>query len=141
MITREMARDTYRAHNMRVTPQRLAVVEELSKAFHHPTAEDVARSVKANMPGVSLSTIYKTLNELVDLGLVKRVESRGSGEPTRFDPNTDVHGHLHCTQCGRVLDIDIPDGYAETIKSYAKKHGISVEEMQLELTGICQDCR
>ena len=142
MISRDLARETYRAHQMRVTPQRLAVVDELEGDTTHPTADEVAKRVKQRMQGISLSTIYKTLNELVDLGLIKRVEGVGSeNAATHFDPNTDMHGHLHCRKCGHIVDIEIDDRYHDGIKGLEKKYKVEVENLQVEMTGVCWACK
>lgn len=141
MISREIARDKYRAHNMRLTPQRLAVVDELVGDTSHPTADEVAKRVMAKFPGVSLSTIYKTLNELVDFGLVRRVEGRGSGnEAAHFDPNNEIHGHIHCKKCGCIEDFEIFDGYISDIERVEEVLHVKVESAYVELIGKCKNC-
>lgn len=142
MISRDRARETYRAHNMRVTPQRLAVVDELIGDTSHPTADEVATRVTAKMEGVSLSTIYKTLNELVELGLIKRVEGKGSGnEAAHFDPNMSAHGHLHCKRCGRVIDLDLTRNCSIDIAELEREHSLRVTHLEIEATGICSYCK
>lgn len=141
MISRDRARETYRAHNMRVTPQRLAVVDELIGDTTHPTAEDVAGRVKAKMEGVSLSTVYKTLNELVELGLIKRVEGKGAGnEAAHFDPNVVTHGHLHCRQCGRIVDLELTKNCLVDSAELEKEHAVRIENIEIEANGICSNC-
>ena len=142
MVSREIARETYRAHNMKATPQRLAVVDELVGDISHPTADEIARRVMAKMQGVSLSTIYKTLNELVDLGLVKRLEGRGNGnEAAHFDPHTNFHGHVHCKKCGRIVDFEISDGYKDGIAKVEKALAVEIESMHVEFVGMCRTCQ
>lgn len=141
MISRDRARETYRAHNMRVTPQRLAVVNELVGDTSHPTADEVATRVTAKMEGVSLSTIYKTLNELVELGLIKRVEGRGAGnEAAHFDSNMEAHGHLHCKRCGRIVDLDLTRNCSIDIAELEREYSLCVSHIEIEASGICSHC-
>lgn len=141
MISREKAREVYRAHNMRVTPQRLAVVDELIGDTTHPTVDVVARRVMQKMQGISLSTVYKTLNELVELGLINRVEGKGPGkEAAHFDPNTEVHGHLHCQTCGRILDLGLSGNCEVNVEGLEKEHDIHVDGVEIEMVGTCKYC-
>lgn len=92
-----------REQGMKVTPQRLAVIEALHGNGSHPTAEVVWAHVRERMPTVSLRTVYQALNDLVELGEVQMVEL-GNGA-ARFDPNLDQHDHFVCQNCERVYDV------------------------------------
>ena len=92
-----------RAQGMKVTPQRLAVIEALYGDGSHPTADIVWDRVRERMPTVSLRTVYQALNDLVELGEVQMVEL-GNGA-ARFDPNLDQHDHFVCHNCERVYDV------------------------------------
>ncbi len=92
-----------RAQGMKVTPQRLAVIEALYGDGSHPTADVVWDRVRERMPTVSLRTVYQALNDLVELGEVEMVEL-GNGA-ARFDPNLDPHDHFVCHNCERVYDV------------------------------------
>ena len=123
---------------MRLTPQRLAVLDALADLrYDHPTADTIARQVSRKVSGVSLSTIYKTLNELADLGVLRRVQVDGT---TRFDPNLSFHAHLKCTECSDVVDIELPDGAASTVAKVESQHGIRVAEVQFDYVGTCAKC-
>lgn len=137
MLTLDSTLDSLRARGMRITPQRVAVVEELVGNTSHPTADVIAQRVIKRMPGVSLSTIYKTLGELADLGLVQRVSV---DESVRFDPDTSVHGHMLCTECRSVVDVWLPELIDEYIKEIEMNNNVQVKSVALDFEGACSRC-
>ncbi len=92
-----------RQHGLRVTPQRVAIYEELITSKEHPSAETVFQSIKKIFPNVSFDTIYRTLLTFARIGLIDVVE--GQGGPRRFDPDRNKHHHLHCVRCGKIIDF------------------------------------
>ena len=96
-------RDTCRQHSLRVTPQRIAVYQELIKSKKHPSAEAMFQAIKKVFPSVSFDTVNRTLLTFAQIGLIDVVE--GQGGPRRFDPNRNKHHHLHCVQCGKIVDL------------------------------------
>src|SRR5262245_53848281 len=97
-------RDALEAAGWRCTPQRRAVYEVLARADHHPTAEDVHRGVRAELPHISLATVYKALEALVACGLATRLTSGdgSSSAPARYDARADRHYHARCLRTGSV---------------------------------------
>jgi len=137
MITLDSALEALRARNMRITPQRLAVVEELVGNTTHPTAEQMAKRVQGRMYGVSTSTIYKTLNELVEIGLVRKVDSSGKAH---FDPEIELHGHLRCIRCGDLVDVSLPGEKLKVISEMEERNGVRVTSVAVQFEGICRSC-
>src|SRR4051812_24668639 len=90
----------------RVTPQRLAIHRTLRELNRHVSAEELLDHVEKNVPGVSLPTVYSTLELLEELGLTRRVGSVGGR--VLFDSRLDDHQHVVCSRCGRVEDLDVP---------------------------------
>ena len=89
---------------LRCTPQRLAVYDHLSRARHHPTAEEVYRAVRSEIPKISLATVYKALEALVTIGVATKLTA-GAGETSaRFDARCDQHYHFRCLRTGAVHD-------------------------------------
>lgn len=125
-----------RAAGGKVTPQRLFLFRALEHADTHPTAEDLYEEVRADLPTLSLGTVYKTLSELVDLGEIQTVET-GDGR-ARFDPNTEPHAHLLCRGCNRLEDAaeDIV-----AIQAPAEIGGFLVTGRRVVLEGYCSQCR
>src|SRR5690349_14751889 len=97
--------DALRSRGMRVTPQRLEIHDALARLGRHATADEVLREVRATQPGLSLPTVYATLELLVELGAARRVDA-GPGAAL-YDPRADAHAHLVCTRCGRVEDVEL----------------------------------
>lgn len=106
------AKDVFRRHGLRCTRQRAVIYDALRATQAHPTADELLGFVRSAEPGLSLATVYNTLEVLAEHGLVHRIASpRGNG-PSRYD--ADLGRHLHVTlPDGRVLDL--PDEIAESI--------------------------
>jgi Fur family transcriptional regulator, peroxide stress response regulator len=99
-------RATLEAAGWRLTRQRAAVYDHLRRLHHHPTAEDVYQQVKASVPSISLATVYKALDALVESGLAsKLVAANGTA---RYDARCDHHYHLRCLRSGIVEDLPTP---------------------------------
>jgi Fe2+ or Zn2+ uptake regulation protein len=122
-----------RDQGRKVTPQREAVIRALVGNVDHPTAESVHAAVTAEMPSVSLRTVYQVLNDLARLGEIHALEL-GTGA-ARFDPNVDTHHHLVCTVCGKVRDV-----YVEPVTVPADAAGFTVERAEVVFRGRCDDC-
>jgi Fur family peroxide stress response transcriptional regulator len=85
---------TFRANGLKVTPQRQLLFRLLHDNTTHPTAEGLFATASQLMPGISLRTVYQTLNDLAAMGELQVLQF--SGGPTRFDPNVDDHHHAKC---------------------------------------------
>jgi Fe2+ or Zn2+ uptake regulation protein len=121
-----------RAGGRKVTPQREAVFRVLAGNEGHPTAETVHAAVIAELPMVSLRTVYQVLNDLTDLGEIQAIDV-GTGS-ARFDPNVAPHHHLVCTVCGRVRDV--PARPLPTIDV----GGFIIERAEIVFRGRCEGC-
>lgn len=126
----------FRQRRLKVTPQRERIFRAVARNEQHPTAESIYRVVRAEMPTISLKTVYQTLKELVDLGIIQHVDL-GTGS-ARFDPNLGQHHHLVCSKCGKVLDLR-----AEAIELRlpdASPFGFRIHTAEIVLRGLCEDC-
>jgi Fur family peroxide stress response transcriptional regulator len=100
---------------LRSTPQREVVYDVLLKKRDHPTADEVFARVKAEMPTISLATVYNCLDRLVQCSLVRQVNfERG---PTRYCPNLRPHAHFHDEQTGSTHDIDLPPALLDHVSA------------------------
>jgi len=127
-----------RASGLRLTHQRLEVVREVAQSDRHPDVESIYRAVRERVPTISLDTVYRTLATLDGLGLVKRVTATPG--PARYDANTAHHHHFVCTRCGLIRDVDDQELDAVSAARGAAPFG-SVESIEVQLRGICNDCR
>jgi Fe2+ or Zn2+ uptake regulation protein len=89
----------------RYTRQRKAVYDHLCAATSHPTAEQVFSSVRVEIPNISLATVYKALEALVDAGVASRLAD-GTG-PARYDGRGEAHYHFRCEQSGEIIDLPL----------------------------------
>jgi Fe2+ or Zn2+ uptake regulation protein len=128
--------EIFRAQGLKVTPQRQAIFRALHTSTVHPTADTVFDTVRAEMPTISLRTVYQTLNDLAAMGELQ-VADLGTGS-ARFDPNTRPHHHLVCSVCGRVddLDADFP-GVAMPADN---PFGFEVDATEIVFRGRCRRC-
>ena len=126
------------AAGMKLTHQRLEVFRELASTADHPDAHRIYDAVKDRMPTVSLDTIYRTLRTLSDLGVIHMLGSAGAS--IRFDANTKQHHHFVCVNCGLVRDFENPELSSLQVQADLEEIG-SVLETQIEVRGICNDCR
>jgi Fe2+ or Zn2+ uptake regulation protein len=126
-----------RERGQRVTPQRLAIARVIEELDRHSTAEVVFAEVGRRMPGVSLPTVYATLDLLEQLGLVRRVASEGGA--VVYDPRTDEHHHLACRRCGAIQDVDAPVD-AVALLTAARAAGFAPDHAQVVVKGLCAAC-
>jgi Fe2+ or Zn2+ uptake regulation protein len=125
-----------RERGLRVTSQRVLVHRALRELDRHVTADELLDAVSDRLPNVSLPTIYATLDLFEDLGMVRRVQRPGA---TLFDPRTDPHHHLICTECGSIEDLD---SKLETsaIERAATKRGFTHARVEAVVHGRCVNC-
>ena len=122
----------------RYTEQRAAVYRFLYSTTSHPNADEVFQEVRSDVPGISLATVYKSLETLVSCGLANKLSySDGSA---RYDARTDPHHHARCISCGRVLDVSGQFSDGELNLLGEELNGFSVTGYRLELTGFCSQC-
>ena len=122
----------------RYTEQRAAVYRFLSSTTSHPNADEVFREVRNHVPGISLATVYKSLETLVSCSLAAKLTySDGSA---RYDARTEPHHHARCVMCGTVVDVPGSFSDSETAALGRELEGFSVTGYRLELTGFCSRC-
>ena len=127
-----------REQHLKVTPQRVAIYQELLQSDTHPTTDAVYQSVKREYPNISFDTVNRTLLTFADIGIVDVVEIFGGAK--RFDPNVANHHHLHCTQCGKVFDFYSQDfDNLQVPKDVSKQFQVTTKRVVLK--GICKECR
>jgi Fe2+ or Zn2+ uptake regulation protein len=128
--------DLFRARGLKVTPQRQCIFRVLHGNAVHPTAEAVYAAARAEMPTMSLKTVYQTLNDLAAMGELQLLDL-GTGS-TRFDPNVDSHHHLVCTRCGKVRDLYAD--YSDVTVPPRKRQGFTVGSAEVVFRGLCDTC-
>src|SRR3954462_3025708 len=121
----------------RVRGQRLVLYRVLRELGRHAHAEEIARVSSERLPGLSLPTVYATLELFEGLGLVRRVDA--GGPAALFDPRTDPHAHFACRRCGTVSDVDA-EVDAAAAEAVARASGADPDYVGVVLRGLCADC-
>lgn len=124
----------FRAAGLKVTPQRQLLFRLLHGNEMHPTAETLYEVASAEMPGISLRTVYQTLTDLAAMGELQHIQLGGAA---RFDPNVDDHHHSVCDACGDVRDVYAPN---PDHVSVAGLDGFSVRAARIVFSGKCPQC-
>jgi Fur family transcriptional regulator, stress-responsive regulator len=129
--------DLLREHGLRVTAQRLAVLDAVHRGSHE-SADAVADTVRGEVGSISLQAVYDALSALVDAGLVRRIQPAGS--PARFEARvSDNHHHAICRTCGRVEDVDCAVGAAPCLTA-VDDMGFQIDEAEVIYWGRCPTC-
>ena len=122
-------------NSLKVTPQRMAVLEALNNLKNHPTADKIKEYVVKNHPNIAIGTIYKTLETFVEKGLVKKVKTEK--DVMRYDAILENHHHLYCEDTERIEDF-FDDELDNLIDRYFQKKKIpnfKVKDIKLQIIG------
>jgi Fur family transcriptional regulator, ferric uptake regulator len=130
--------DELRAQGYRLTPQRQLVLEAVT-SLGHATPEEVADAVQKTARGVNISTVYRTLELLEQLGLVTHTHL-GHGAPTYHSADDADHVHLVCRECG-VVSETTPDIVAQVVDRLVAEQGFQADVRHLAIFGTCARCR
>ena len=103
---------------LKATPQRLCVLKILSN-HAHPTIDELYKQIKTEYPSISLATVYKNLNTLINENLV--VEVNSPNQKAKYDIYEHPHIHLVCSTCGNVQDINASDAQMATYQTHLEQ--------------------
>ena len=134
----------------KITRQREIVFDILRKANMHLSADEIYIKAKSRNPGIGLTTIYRTLEMLYNLGYVNKYDF-GEGR-ARYELNDTMvetckhHHHLVCLRCNRVIDYTdfVPQEtelITKTISGISRKYGFKVQTHIIQFYGICKECQ
>jgi Fur family ferric uptake transcriptional regulator len=130
------------ARGKRITQQRRLIVEQVSRRHEHFDADQLAAEMAAHggpRGKVSRPTVYRTLAELVEAGLLRKM-TLGGRAVYEHDYGYPQHDHLHCTECNRLIEFQ-SDAVAAFRDAVAREHKFRVTGHRLIISGICNDCR
>jgi Fur family ferric uptake transcriptional regulator len=139
----------FRGDGYRVTVSREAILESLAGTSKHLSAEDIFLAVRKSQPGVGLTTVYRTLDLLVRMGIVLKYDF-GDGR-ARYELSSSAdgakkhHHHMVCTDCERIIDYtDFIDDEVEllkrTEKGLSKKFNFKITDHLIQFYGLCNRC-
>jgi len=104
----------------------------------HPTASWVYDELKKEFNNLSMGTVYRNINILLDQNLIQKIEAGSSFD--RFDGNTDTHYHFICRNCGCIDDLSL-EKQAELDELVRQKTGYQVDSHRLDFYGLCPECQ
>ena len=131
----DFLREKLQEKGLKITPQRMAIYEAIMKLKNHPTAEHVIEYTKANHPNISVATVYKVLDSLVENNLLKKVKTEK--DIMRYDAVLSNHHHLYCAETDRIEDYE-DEKLNELISAYFQRNKIKnfkVQDIKLQITG------
>ena len=121
----------------RKSKQREKILMLLKSTDTHPTANWLYDNLRNDFPNLSLGTIYRNLNILVEQGLIKKIDFGSTFD--RYDSNITQHHHFICEKCGSIIDINLPDN-KELYNKVDKLINGKTEKHRIEFYGICNKC-
>ena len=126
-----------RERGLRATSQRVVMHRLLRERNRHLSAEELLSESSRQLPGVSLPTVYATLELFEQLGIVRRVN--GGGGTLLWDTRSDAHHHMICRNCGRIEDMETPLDLERARRSAARS-GFRPDRAEVVVSGLCANC-
>lgn len=122
-------------NGLKITPQRLAILEAIIILNNHPTADQILEYIRRNHPNIATGTIYKVLDTLSEKGLIRKVKT--DRDVMRYDAVLEKHHHLYCADSDRIEDY-----YDEELNNILEKYfsrkeipGFEVKDIRLQISG------
>ncbi|NLZ94202.1 MAG: transcriptional repressor [Bacteroidales bacterium] len=128
-------RDLFVEKGLKITPQRIAILEAIHKLDNHPTVEDIFNHIRKENPNIAKGTVYKVMDALVDNNLVRKVKT--DKDVMRYDGVTTKHHHLYCPNSDLIEDY-FDEELDELLKNHFKNKkidGFKAEEISLQIKG------
>lgn len=133
-------RDLFVDKGLKITPQRIAILEAIYKLDNHPTVEDILTYIRQDNPNIAKGTVYKVLDTLEENHLVNKVKT--DKEIMRYDGIVENHHHLYCSECDLIEDY-----YDEELDELLRNHfknkkieGFKMEDIVLQIRGTFEKC-
>lgn len=135
MKSPEELRTQIKSAGLKITPQRVAILEAVVALNNHPTTEDIQSYLRKSHPNIALGTIYKILETFVETGILRRVKT--DKDSMRYDAILTPHHHVYCSNCDSIIDYE-DDELDELLNNYFAGKGIpgfQIEEIKLQISG------
>jgi Fur family ferric uptake transcriptional regulator len=138
-IAWDQVRERLHERGLRWTPQRRLLVEVLARTDGHITGAELVERCRATDPMTTPSSVYRTLDVLEDIGLIRHAHGLDGREEFHVRPARE-HGHLHCAVCHRAWELSV-DQVGGLVTEMEATRGFRVDLGHLSVVGTCQDCR
>ncbi len=139
-MSQEEIKNRLSEKELKITPQRMAILEAIYDLRNHPTADNVIEYIRKKHPNIATGTVYKTLETLVNSGLVKKVTT--DRDVMRYDGIMETHHHLYCSESDLIEDYH-DEELDELLKKYFENKllpGFKPEEFMLQIKGTFKKC-
>src|SRR5215210_3192716 len=130
--------DVVSGQRFRNTTQRAEVLDEVRRSESHLTAGEIFERVRRRDPRIAYGTVYRTLHLLAEHGLIQ--ELTFADQASRYDARVERHDHVHCLDCGVLLDVDVPVALM-ALHVAAEQSGFDVNSHHTVFSGTCPSCR
>ncbi len=135
-MSKDTVLDRMKQEGLRLTPQRVHIVELLFE-LSHPTAERIYAMMTEKFPYVSQATVYNTLHALMEIGVVRSLST--GDKSNHFEVADAEHWHFHCRICGGIYDLEANETVALSAIG-AREGSFRVDRCQVEFYGVCERC-
>lgn len=120
---------------LKVTPQRIVILEAITRLNNHPSADQIIEYIRRNHPNISVATVYKVLEVLTMNGLVNKVKTEK--DIMRYDAIMESHHHIYCSDSERIEDYEDHE-LNELLEGYFSRKkipGFEIEDLKLQIIG------
>ena len=129
---------TLKEYGLKVTPQRVTILDSIDKQGH-ASIEEIYTDVKVLHPSISLATIYKNVSSLVKKDLLRELALTNT--KSKYEISKTPHSHTICKICGHVEDVELSNILKENCNTLADSSSFILEDIELNIYGICSKCR
>jgi Fur family peroxide stress response transcriptional regulator len=139
-VSAENIRKRLSEKGLRVTPQRMNILEAVYSLKNHPTADNIIEYIRKTHPNIATGTVYKVLETLVKQNLIKKITTEQ--DISRYDGTIKKHHHLYSSECNLIEDY-MDEELDSILKEYFKKKefpGFKIEEIGLQIRGKFNNC-
>jgi len=136
MLIMENYTTILRQYNLKATPQRLAIIESIDN-YGHINIDKLYEEVKNKFNSISLATIYKNINAMIENMLLQEVKI--PHEKSVYEIVKKEHSHFVCERCSNVLDIEVDTN--NIVEHISNKYHLTINQSDLVLSGVCKNCK
>ncbi|MGA9533771.1 MAG: Fur family transcriptional regulator [Anaerolineales bacterium] len=139
-MDRSKVAQTIRRHGIRVTAQRVGILQVLSNAKGHPSAQEIHEQAAEALPGLNVATVYRALYQMQEAGLVDLFSTVTGVQRFGYRDPDNPHAHLVCDRCGVVFELS-PQVFSPLAQTLMDESGFKLDARHVVLSGRCQSCR
>jgi len=136
----ESIRNKFSEKGLKITPQRVVILEAIYKLNNHPTADNIIEYIRESHPNIATGTVYKVLETLVENDLIKKVTT--DNDVMKYDGIIENHHHLYCSECDLIEDYK-DEELDKLLQDHFKNKnikGFKIEDIVLQIRGTFNKC-